>query len=44
MANQNESALPISNDENRKSSSLLPRYFRTDSNKKFLSADRKSVV
>ena len=40
MANndQNESGLPLSNKDNRDSANLLPRIFRTDSNKKFLQA------
>ena len=38
MDTQNESGLPTSNNSNRKSSDLLPRFFRTDANKKFLSA------
>ena len=40
MANndQNESGLPLSNADNRDSANLLPRIFRTDSNKKFLQA------
>jgi hypothetical protein len=40
MANndQNESGLPLSSKDNRDSASLLPRIFRTDSNKKFLQA------
>jgi hypothetical protein len=38
MATRNESGLPISNNEDRDTSNLLPRYYRTDSNKKFLSA------
>jgi hypothetical protein len=40
MANQNqsESGLPLSNQSNRQTSDLLPRYYRTDANKKFLSA------
>ena len=40
MANsdQNESGLPLSNTDNRDSANLLPRIFRTDSNKKFLQA------
>jgi len=40
MANndQNESGLPLSGKDNRDSASLLPRIFRTDSNKKFLQA------
>jgi hypothetical protein len=40
MANsdQNESGLPLSNLDNRDSANLLPRIFRTDSNKKFLQA------
>ena len=38
MANQNESSLPLSNSDNRKTADLLPRFYRTDSNKKFLSA------
>jgi hypothetical protein len=35
---QNESGLPLSNADNRDSANLLPRFFRTDSNKKFLQA------
>jgi hypothetical protein len=38
MANQNESSLPLSSSEGRKTADLLPRFYRTDSNKKFLSA------
>ena len=38
MSTQNESGLPISNNEKRKTSDLLPRFFRTDANKKFLSS------
>ena len=38
MDTQNESGLPISNDSKRQTSDLLPRFFRTDTNKKFLSA------
>ena len=35
---QNEPSLPISNNEKRSSADLLPRYYRTNSNRKFLSA------
>ena len=35
---QNESGLPLSNSDNRDSANLLPKVFRTDSNKKFLQA------
>ena len=35
---QNESGLPLSSKDNRDSANLLPRVFRTDSNKKFLQA------
>ena len=38
MATQNEPSLPLSNSDERKSSDLLPRFYRTDSNKKFFSA------
>ncbi len=38
MDNQKESGLPISNNGKRQTADLLPRFFRTDSNKKFLSA------
>ena len=38
MTTQNEPSLPLSNSEERKSADLLPRFYRTDSNKKFLSA------
>jgi hypothetical protein len=37
-SDQNESGLPLSNTDNRDSANLLPRIFRTDSNKKFLQA------
>jgi hypothetical protein len=33
---QNESGLPLSNADNRATANLLPRFYRTDSNKKFL--------
>ncbi len=35
---QNEYSLPIGNNESRKTARLLPRYYRTESNKKFLQA------
>lgn len=38
MANQDEPKLPLSNGDERKTSDLLPRFYRTDSNKKFFSA------
>ena len=38
MANQDEPKLPLSNSDERKTSDLLPRFYRTDSNKKFFSA------
>ena len=38
MANQDEPNLPLSNSAERKSADLLPRFYRTESNKKFLSA------
>jgi hypothetical protein len=38
MATKNDPSLPLTNGDDRKTSSLLPRYYRTDSNKKFLSA------
>ena len=38
MANQDEPNLPLSNSADRKSADLLPRFYRTESNKKFLSA------
>ena len=38
MSTKNESGLPISNNDDRTTSSLLPKFYRTDSNKKFLSA------
>ncbi len=44
MATQNESGLPISNNEDRKTSDLLPRFYRTDSNKKFLSATLDQLI
>jgi hypothetical protein len=36
--NQTEPSLPISGDNKRESSNLLPKFYRTDSNKKFLQA------
>jgi hypothetical protein len=39
MANQNENPVPDLNGKNkRKNSSLIPRFYRTDSNKKFIQA------
>ena len=38
MSGQQEPSLPVGNNTERKSVNLLPRYYRTDSNKKFLSA------
>ncbi len=40
----NEKGLPLSGDNERKTSDLLPRYFRTDGNKKFLSATLDQLV
>ena len=36
--NQNENGVPINSNEKRRSSSLLPRFYRTDANKKFTEA------
>ena len=36
--NQSENPVPISGNRKRKNSELLPRYYRTDSNKKFIQA------
>ena len=41
---QKEPALPVNGKSNRKSSDLLPRYFRTNSNTKFLSATLDQVL
>ena len=39
MANQNENPVPNLNGKNkRRNSSLIPRFYRTDSNKKFIQA------
>lgn len=38
MPTQNEPKLPLSKNESRTTSDLLPRFYRTDSNKKFLAA------
>jgi len=35
---QNEYPLPVNGKSNRKSAELLPRYFRTEANTKFLNA------
>jgi hypothetical protein len=42
--NQNEPKLPLSNVEKRNSSDLLPRYYRTNSNKKFLQATVDQLI
>ena len=42
--NQNEPKLPLSNTEKRNSSDLLPRYYRTNSNKKFLQATVDQLI
>ena len=39
---QNEPKVPLSNSEKRETSNLLPRYYRTKDNKKFLI--RKNTV
>lgn len=46
MANndQDESGLPVTGNEPRKTSNLLPRTYRTDSNKKFLQATLDQLV
>ena len=46
MANdsQQEPALPIGDDSTRKSENLLPKYFRTDANKKILSSTLDQLV
>lgn len=41
---QNESGLPLSNKEKRSSSNLLPRIYRTDSNKKFFQATLDQLI
>ena len=41
---QNEYPLPVGDNENRKSESLLPRYFRTEANKKFLQATLDQLI
>jgi len=38
MSLDNESPVPITNKNNRKTSDLLPRFYRTDANKKFLAS------
>ena len=42
--NQNESALPVPGSNDRKSENLLPKIFRTDSNKKFLSSTLDQLI
>ena len=37
MANKDEMSLPVDNNNTEKSHNFLPKYFRTDANKKFLS-------
>jgi hypothetical protein len=41
---QNEPSLPAGSNEKRESSNLLPRFYRTDSNKKFLQATLDQLV
>jgi hypothetical protein len=41
---QNESALPIPGANSRKSEELLPKFFRTDSNRKFLSSTIDQLI
>jgi hypothetical protein len=42
--NQQESALPIGSNNKRTSADFLPKYFRTDANKKFLSATIDQMI
>ena len=42
--NQNESPLPIPGSNNRKSENLLPKFFRTDVNKKFLGSTLDQLI
>lgn len=42
--NQNESALPVPGSQKRKSEDLLPKFFRTDSNRKFLSSTLDQLI
>lgn len=42
--NQNENALPIPGNNSRAVSDLLPRYFRTEANKKFLQSTLDQLV
>ena len=42
--NQNESALPTPNDDRRSASDLLPRFFRTEANKKFLQSTLDQLI
>ena len=41
---QNEPSLPISKNEKRSSSDLLPRFYRSDSNKKFLKSTVDQLI
>jgi hypothetical protein len=42
--NQNESPLPIPGSNNRKSENLLPKFFRTDVNRKFLGSTLDQLI
>jgi len=44
MSLDNESPVPISNNEKRKSYNLLPRFYRSDANKKFLSSTIDQLI
>jgi hypothetical protein len=41
---QNEQALPADGKSNRKSETLLPRFFRTTPNKKFLNSTLDQLI
>ena len=41
---QDENGIPVNGDNKRKSADLLPRYFRTTANKKFLSSTIDQLI
>ena len=44
MSLDNESPIPVPSSQARKSSDLLPRFYRTDANKKFLGATLDQLI
>jgi hypothetical protein len=41
---QDESALPVGNNKDQRAANFLPKYFRTDTNKKFLNSTIDQMI